>query len=131
MMLCAQADMSFVIMFAVVLIVVFTGFVVVVVKMFAPWIQAFLAGVPLRATEILGMHLRRTNVKRVVQALIMAHHAGAPLTSGDVEKAHLQGVNLEKVILAYVRSKKENLDLSFQDLVDADMGNRLDELLER
>jgi uncharacterized protein YqfA (UPF0365 family) len=113
------------------LLVVFTGFLFVVVKMFAPWFQAFLAGVPLRATEILGMHLRRTNVKRVVQALIMAHHAGAPLKSADVEKAYLQGVNLEKVILAYVRAKKENLDLSFQDLVDADMGNRLDELLGR
>lgn len=130
-MLCAQANMSFVIVFGVVLLVVFTGFLFVFVKIVAPWFQALLAGVPLRATEILGMHFRRTNVKRVVQALIMSSQAGAPLKSADVERAYLQGVDLEKVILAYIRVKKENLNLSFQDLVDADLNNRLEEKLRR
>ena len=79
---------------------------------------------------ILGMRFRRTDVRAVVQALAMACQAGTPLSSREVERAYLQGVDLEKLVLAFIQAKKDDLDLTFEQLVQADLGNRLKEKLE-
>jgi uncharacterized protein YqfA (UPF0365 family) len=129
-MLFAQNDI--VLLFAVgIVFLVNVALFVVFVKAFAPWFQALMAGVPLSIIEILGMRFRKTDVKAVVKTLIMASQAGAPLSSSEVERAYLQGVDLEKITLAYIRAKKENMDLTFQDLVDADLDFRLKEKLGR
>jgi len=98
---------------------------------FPLWFQAYVAGVPLPVIEIIAMRLRGTDVKAVVKTLIMANHAGAPLSSEEVEEACAQGVDLEKIILAYVRAKKDNMDITFQDLVETDLEGRLAEKLTR
>ena len=98
---------------------------------FPLWFQAYVAGVPLPVIEIIAMRLRGTDVKAVVKTLIMANHAGAPLSREEVEKAYAQGVDLEKIILAYVRAKKDNMDITFQDLVETDLEGRLAEKLTR
>jgi len=103
----------------------------VFVRSATPWLQALMSGVPLSVFAILGMRLRRTDVNRVLRTLIMATQAGAPLTLAEVERAYIQGADLEKITLAYVHAKKENLDVTFGQLVDADLKNRLRELLER
>ena len=61
----------------------------------------------------------------VVKTLVMAHEAGVPLSCTEVESASLQGVDLEKITLAYIRATRENMDLTFQDLVDADLNDQL------
>ena len=129
-MLFAQAEIVVLVALGIVFLVNVALFVLFV-KAFAPWFQAFMAGVPLPVTEILGMRFRRTDVKAVVNTLIMASQAGAPLSSTQVESAYLQGVDLEKITLAYIKATKENMDLTFQDLVDADLDCRLDEKLGR
>ncbi|MDY0167601.1 MAG: flotillin-like FloA family protein [Thermoguttaceae bacterium] len=98
-------------------------------RLFTPWFQATMSGVRLSVYDIIGMRLRGTDVKAVIQALVMAHHAGAPLSVTEVERAFLQGVDLEKVILAYVRAKKDDMDVTFQELVEADLEHRLEEKL--
>ncbi len=84
-----------------------------------------MAGVHLSVLDIIAMRMRKTNVKAVVQALIMTHHDGAPVSSAEVERAYLQGVDLERVVLAYVRAKKDGMEMTFQELVDADLEGRL------
>ncbi len=121
----------------IVVVVFFTFFVVfplavlwTFARTFSPWMQAFMAGVPLSVFDVLGMRMRKTDAKAVVRALIMAHQAGAPLASAEVEKAYLQGVDLEKIVLAYIRAKKDGMEITFRELVDADLDNRLKEKLE-
>ena len=80
--------------------------------------------------DILGMRFRGTDVKAVVQALVMARQAEAPLSSREVERAYLQGVDLEKIVLAFIRAKKDDMDLTFEQLVEADLDNRLKEKLD-
>ena len=41
----------------------------------------------------------------------------------------MQGVDLEKVTLAWVKAIKEGMDISFQELVEADLEERLAEKL--
>jgi uncharacterized protein YqfA (UPF0365 family) len=96
---------------------------------FSTWIQAFLSGVPLTILELIGMRLRQTDIKAVVRALIMARHGGVGIPSVEMEKAWAQGVDLEKVTLAIIEARKQNMDLTFQDLVDAEVEGRLAEKL--
>jgi uncharacterized protein YqfA (UPF0365 family) len=78
---------------------------------------------------MVGMKLRKTDVKAVLRALVMANQAGAPLSRVEVERAYLQGVDLEKVTLAFIQAKKENPGTTFKELVEADLDNRLSKKL--
>lgn len=121
-----------------VLIVFFSMMILFMVIMFAVighygsiWFRAYMSGVPIRLLDIIGMKFRRTDTKAVVRALIMAKHAGAAVSCTDMEKAYLQGVDLEKVTLAFIEAKKQGLEISFNELVDAERQDRLAEKLKR
>lgn len=98
-------------------------------KIFTPWLQAFLAGVPISVIQIVGMRLRKVDVRVVVRSLIMATQAGVPVPSIEMERAYLQGVDLEKLTLALIHADREGKKVSFQELVEADLENRLHEKL--
>lgn len=119
-MLFARAEIIALFLLGIVLLITLSVFILFI-QTFSWWFQAILSGVPLRTIDIIGMRLRKTDVKAVVKTLIMANHAGAPLSSVEVEKAYMQGVDLERIALAYVRAKKENMDITFQDLVETDL----------
>ena len=46
-----------------------------------------------------------------------------------MEGAYLQGVDLEKITLALIHAKREGIEVTFQDLVQADLEDRLHEKL--
>jgi len=102
---------------------------VVVSRIGSLWFQANMSGVRLRPTELIGMALRKVDAKLVVKMLILATQADVSLSRVEVERAYLQGLDIEKVTLAMIRAKKEGIDVSFQDLVDAELENRLEEKL--
>ena len=80
--------------------------------------------------ELIGMKLRRTDIKAVTRALIVAKQGGVTIAPAEMEKAWVQGIDLEKVTMAIVRAQKEEMDLTFQELVDAELEDRLAEKLE-
>ncbi|MBN2294367.1 MAG: flotillin-like FloA family protein [Pirellulales bacterium] len=96
---------------------------------FAPWLQAYTSGTPVPLISIIGMRLRRIPVQTVLRYLIMAKQSGVDISSNEMERAYLQGVDLEKVTLAMIRSEQESKGLKFQELVEADLENRLAEKL--
>lgn len=98
-------------------------------SMFAPWLQAFTAGVPLSIFQVVGMRLRRTDVRAVVRALVMATQAGVSVPCVEMERAYLQGVDLEKITLALIQANRGGKKVAFQELVEADLENRLQEEL--
>ena len=104
--------------------------VVTLAQVFKPWLQAFLAGVPISVMQIVGMKLRKVDVRIVIRSLIMATQAGVPVPSIEMERAYLQGVDLEKITLALIHAKREGKEFTFQELVDADLENRLHEKLD-
>ncbi len=132
-MLLAEAQVPFVVVVvaACILFLVIILQFVVFISVFSPWYQAFISRVPISILEILAMRFRRTDVKAVVKTLVMAREAGVPLSCTEVESACLQGVDLEKITLAYIRATRENMDLTFQDLVDADLNDQLADKLGR
>ncbi len=120
-----------------VFIVFFSAIILVMVIMFAVmvryvniWFRAFMSGVQISILDIIGMRFRRTNVKAVVRAVIMARQAGVVVYCNEMERAYLQGVDLEKVTLAAIEAKKQGIDITFDELVDAERQDRLAEKLK-
>jgi uncharacterized protein YqfA (UPF0365 family) len=122
---------------------VFTTFVCVLVllvnivilcaflSMFRPWLQAFLSATPVSVFEILGMRLRRTDVSAVLRSLIMARQAGVALTCRQAEMAYLQGADLEKLTLALIQAKRQGVDVTLEELLEADRDHRLSQKLSQ
>ena len=94
------------------------------------WLQAFTSGTPVVLLDLIGMRMRGTDFKTVVRALIMARQGGVAISPAEMERAWVQGVNLEKVTLAVIQATKNNMDITFEELVDADLDDRLARLLE-
>lgn len=93
------------------------------------WLQALLSGVRISLIQLVVMRLRKVDARLVVRSLIMAAQAGVPISTSEMESAWLQGVDLEKITLAMIHASRENMEVTFQDLVDADQKNRLAEKL--
>ena len=79
--------------------------------------------------QILGMKFRKVNPNTVMRTAIMVAQAGTPVPSAELERAYLQGVDIEKVALAFIETQKRGNKASFQDLVDAELHDRLEEKL--
>lgn len=108
----------------VVLLIVSVFLVVVLAAMVQHaqiWFQAYMTGVPLSLSQIIGMRFRKVDPRAVVQTLIITKHAGIELACHEVERAYLQGTNLQRIALALVRAKKEGRDFTYRQLVDADL----------
>lgn len=93
-----------------------------VLQHFNLWFQAHMTGTPVSLPRIIGMRYRKVNPKTVVQSLIVAKQAGIQLSVDEVEQAYLQGADLPKITMALVRAKKEGRDYTFQQLVEAKLG---------
>lgn len=129
-MLAAQ-EVVLVAVFAVILVLLWVLMMVIFLSLFGPWLQAYMSGLQISLLQMIGMKFRKTNPRVVVRALIVAKHGGVDVSVDDMERAYLQGVDLEKVTLAMIQAKKENMDVTFQELVDADLEDRLAEKLGR
>jgi uncharacterized protein YqfA (UPF0365 family) len=97
---------------------------------FSTWLKAFTSGTPVMILDLIGMRMRGTDFKAVVRALIVARQGDVIIPPAEIEKAWVQGVDLERVTLAIIQAKKDNMDVTFQELVDADLDDRLARLLE-
>jgi uncharacterized protein YqfA (UPF0365 family) len=125
-----DSQQIFAIAFCLVVLVICLCMFVVFASIFRIWLQAFMAGVHISLPEILGMKFRKVDPNTVVRTAIMVNQAGTPVPSVELERAYLQGVDIEKVALAFIDTQKRGKKVSFQDLVDAELHQRLEEKLK-
>jgi uncharacterized protein YqfA (UPF0365 family) len=90
----------------------------------ALWFQAYMCGVRLSLPRIIAMRFRKCDPRAVVRTIIVARHVGIELSPSEVEWAYLQGADLEKIHSALVLAKRDNVDITFGELVDADLQER-------
>ncbi len=95
------------------------------------WLRAYMSGTPLTVFTILGMRFRRTPVRKILDFLIMGTQGGVSISCKDMERAYLPGVDLEKVTMAMIQAKRQRSDIQFQELVEAELEDRLAEKLGR
>jgi len=128
-MLIAQIELVMFLVIAGIFLIFALIALVTVGKVFTPWLQAMMAGVRISVFQIVGMRLRKVDVRVVVRSLIMATQSGVPVPSIEMERAYLQGVDLEKLTLALIHANREGKEVTFEELVEADLEDRLHEKL--
>jgi len=126
----ASPEMALAVVAGVCALVLCVLCVIIYVTFFSTWLRAFMSGTPVSFVDLIGMRLRGTDFKTVVRALIVARQGGVVIAPAEMEKAWIQGVDLEKITLAVVQATKSRMDVTFEELVSAELDERLARLLE-
>jgi uncharacterized protein YqfA (UPF0365 family) len=85
------------------------------------WLQAYLSGTPITFVSLIGMKLRKSDMKKIVEQCIVSTQAGFPISCADMERAWLQKVDIVKVTTAYITARRREQDFSFPELVTAEL----------
>lgn len=110
--------------FFIVLLFVVLVFNLVLMKFFRIWLQAKLSRADVTFAELVGMWLRKVNVREIVLSRITAVQSGLDITRLDLESHFLAGGNVAKVVRALILAKRENVDLSWKDATTIDLAGR-------
>ncbi len=129
-LLAAQDDMKalLVIVFALIIITVIVLLFAMLAKFFWLWIQSVTTGAKVGLLDLLGMWLRRVDLKTIVRSKIMAVQAGLgeeEITSQLLEAHYLAGGNVPQVIRALIAARKsKTITLSFREATAIDLAGR-------
>ena len=99
-------------------------FHLLLLKFFRIWLQAKLSRADVTFAELIGMWLRKVDVREIVLSRITAVQAGLDLTVLDLESHYHAGGNVAKVVRALILAKRENIDLSWKDATTIDLAGR-------
>jgi uncharacterized protein YqfA (UPF0365 family) len=115
---------------AILLIVVFFGFVIaaVLLSYFRWWIQAFFARAKVSMWDLIGMSFRKVKAGVIVPSKIMAVQAGLTdpeITTSALEAHYLAGGNVPLVIRALIAANKaKTIKLSYREATAIDLAGR-------
>jgi uncharacterized protein YqfA (UPF0365 family) len=101
----------------------------VAIGFFRLWIHGIVGGVNVPLTELIFMRVRRVDAWLVMKCMILSRHSGVDMPLADLQRAYLQGVDLEKLTLAQIEAHKQKLGVTFQELIELDLKDRLVEKL--
>ncbi len=108
----------------VVIVLVALVFQLLLLKFFRIWLQAKLSRADVTFAELIGMWLRKVDVREIVLCRITAVQAGLDLTRLDLESHYHAGGNVAKVVRALILAKREDIDLSWKDATTIDLAGR-------
>jgi len=122
----AQTDPVKVVGVALLVIVILIAIVafMLFLKFFRLWLQAKLSRADVKFSELIGMWLRRVDIKTIVLSKITAIQAGLTLTTTDLESHYLAGGRVPNVVRALVAANRANIDLSLQTATAIDLAGR-------
>ncbi len=110
-----------------VLIIVLVAILVIALLMlkFARlWLQAYFSRADVRLSELIGMWLRKVDMRTIVLSKITAVQAGLQLTTKDLESHYLAGGRVPNVVRALIAADRANIDLSFKTATAIDLAGR-------
>jgi len=122
----AQTDTSKVIgvTLLVILIIAALVFLLLVIKFFRLWLQAKLSRADVKFSELIGMWLRKVDIRTIVISKITAVQAGLQLTTQDLESHYLAGGRVPNVVRALIAANRANIDLSLKTATAIDLAGR-------
>jgi uncharacterized protein YqfA (UPF0365 family) len=122
----AQADPVKVVGIALLVIVLLVAFVFLLLflKFFRLWLQAKLSQANVKFSELIGMWLRKVDMRTIVLSKITAVQAGLALTTRDLESHFLARGNVPNVVRALIAANRANIDLSLQTATAIDLAGR-------
>jgi uncharacterized protein YqfA (UPF0365 family) len=122
----AAGDSIRVIGVALLVIVILVAFVffLLFLKFFRLWLQAKLSRADVKFSELIGMWLRKVDIRTIVLSKITAIQAGLTLTTTDLESHFLAGGRVPNVVRALVAANRANIDLSLKTATAIDLAGR-------
>jgi uncharacterized protein YqfA (UPF0365 family) len=121
-LLAAQIDWPIVLLVLGLLVV----FVVVVIflKFFKLWIQAYFSNASISLFELVGMWLRKVNATVIVHSKIALVQASLPGETKDLEAHYLAGGNVRAVARALIAADRARINLDFATAAAIDLAGR-------
>ena len=125
-MILAQKNPVEVVGIALLVIVILVAFVFLLLflKFFRLWLQAKLSRADVKFSELIGMWLRKVDIRTIVLSKITAIQAGLTLTTRDLESHFLAGGRVPNVVRALIAANRANIDLSLQTATAIDLAGR-------
>ncbi len=108
----------------VILILVVFVFFLLFLKFFRLWLQAKLCRADVKFSELIGMWLRKVDIRTIVLSKITAIQAGLILTTRDLESHYLAGGRVPNVVGALIAANRANIDLSLKTATAIDLAGR-------
>ena len=88
------------------------------------WFTALVSGSHVTMTRLIGMKMRKINVKQIVDAFIKARKAGLTVDIVELETHDMAGGNVENVVKALVAAYSANIDLTVSKAKAIDLAGR-------
>jgi len=122
----AQSNPGQVIIVAFLAIVILAAlvFLLLFAKFFRLWLQAKLSRADVKFSELIGMWLRKVDIRVIVLSKITAIQAGLELTTRDLESHYLAGGRVPNVVRALIAANRANIDLTLKTATAIDLAGR-------
>ncbi|MDR0850527.1 MAG: flotillin-like protein FloA [Christensenellaceae bacterium] len=105
-----------------VLLIVFIVFIIMVpIKI---WFRALVSGAHMSMLRLVGMKLRKVNVKMIVEAYITSKKAGLTLDVNELETHFMAGGDVNKVVNALIAAHSARIALSIDTAKAIDLAGR-------
>jgi uncharacterized protein YqfA (UPF0365 family) len=88
------------------------------------YIQALLSKAPVGIFELIGMKLRRVDIRTIVYSRIRAVKAGMRISTNELETHYLAGGRVPNVVSALIAAQKARIDLDFDTACAIDLAGR-------
>jgi uncharacterized protein YqfA (UPF0365 family) len=108
----------------VILLIAALVFFLLFMKFFRLWLQAKLSRADVRFAELIGMWLRKVDIRTIVLSKITAIQAGLSLTTVDLESHYLAGGRVPNVVRALIAANRANIDLTLKTATAIDLAGR-------
>jgi len=92
-----------------------------IAPLFKPWLQAKLSHADVEFAELIGMLLRKSDFKMIIQSRISAIQSGIDLSTRQLESHFLAGGDVPNVVRALIAAKSANIELPFETVAAADL----------
>lgn len=99
-------------------------FSLVMLKFARMWLQAYFSRADVKLSELVGMWLRKVDMRTIVLSKITAVQAGLKLTTNDLESHYLAGGRVPNVVRALIAADRANIDLSLKTATAIDLAGR-------
>ncbi len=107
----------------ILLLVILVG-LLLFLKFFRLWLQAKLSRADVKFSELIGMWLRKVDIKTIAFSKITAVQAGLELTTRDLESHFLAGGRVPNVVRALIAANRANIDLTLKTATAIDLAGR-------
>ncbi len=88
------------------------------------YIQALLSKAPVGILELVGMRLRKVDIKTIVFSRIRAVKSGLQISTNELETHYLAGGRVPNVVSALIAARKAKIDLEFDTACAIDLAGR-------